>query len=282
VSAGHGGAGWFDSHCHLQDPRLDGARADAIRELERLGVREVVANATREADWEAVAGLARDWPGLVRPAFGVHPWHAAAVAPGWEERLRAILLRHPGAAVGEAGLDKWMRDPDLAAQERVFRTQIRLAVELERPLVVHCLRAFGRLLEMLRAEPALPARGFLLHSYGGPAEMVPRFAALGGFFSVSPYFAAERKAAQLGVFAQVPLDRLLVETDAPDMRPPAEMNPHPLGGPDGEEINHPANVVFACELAARARGLAVEEMARVAADNHRRLFGLNLDQGATR
>jgi TatD DNase family protein len=126
--------------------------------------------------------------------------------------------------------------------------------------------------ETLRATPR-PERGFLLHSYGGPAEMVPSFVRLGAYFSVSPYFLHERKARQWTTFAQVPLERLLIETDAPDMWPPTEINPHPLRDQDGKEINHPANIELMYQAVATLRGMSLEDFAAVVQANFQRLFG---------
>jgi TatD DNase family protein len=102
--------------------------------------------------------------------------------------------------------------------------------------------------------------------------MIPRFASLGAYFSLSPYFGHERKARQLAAFAAVPLDRLLAETDAPDMWPPDALNPHPLEQ-DGKPMNHPANLSVSYALLARVRGMDLQALEQVIADNHRRLFG---------
>src|SRR5690606_11232155 len=116
-----------------------------------------------------------------------------------------------------------IENPDLPAQEEVFVRQLELAAERNVPATIHCLKAWGRLNEILRAEKR-PACGFLLHSYGGPAEMVRGFAGLGAFFSISGHFANERKSRQRETFRSVPLDRLLIETDAPDMPLPGELD----------------------------------------------------------
>ena len=140
---------------------------------------------------------------------------------------------HPNAGVGEIGLDRWIEGHDPKVQSEVFLPQLALAAELNRPATIHCLRAWGALDELLRTHP-LPKRGFLLHAYGGPQEMVAGFAKLGGYFSFNAYFLHERKARQREVFRHIPADRLLVETDAPDMRPPDELTAFPLRDADGQ------------------------------------------------
>lgn len=257
----------FDAHNHLQDERLDPWREEIVAGMAASGIGEMIVNGSCEEDWPQVAELA--WKhAWVRPAFGLHPWYVKDRGPEWLERLREHLVAHPRAVVGETGLDRWIENPDVEAQVACFRAQLALAVALDRPITIHCLRAFGLLEEVLRSMK-LPRRGFLLHSYGGPAEMVPGFVRLGGYFSVSPYFAHPRKSAQLATFAKIPLDRLLAETDAPDMWPPPEVNPHPLSAAD---VNHPFNLSVSYDLIARLHDLSREETEKAVAENYRRLF----------
>lgn len=265
----------FDAHNHLQDERLDPWRDQILAMMPQTGLVEMIVNGSCEEDWPQVAALARDhtW---IRPAFGLHPWYVKERGPEWLDVLRKHLQTHPHAVVGETGLDRWIdrwiEKPDIDTQLDCFRAQIALAVEFDRPVTIHCLRAFGLLEETLRAMP-LPRRGFLLHSYGGPAEMIPSFSSMGAYFSLSPYFSHPRKAAQLAVFQHVPLDRLLAETDAPDMWPPDELNPRPLKTRDGASLNHPANLSVSYDLLAKTRGMPLEELQTTIAANYRTLFG---------
>ncbi|MDB6149665.1 MAG: TatD family hydrolase, partial [Chthoniobacter sp.] len=130
---------------------------------------------------------------------------------------------------------------------------------------------WGALWEVLR-EQQVPARGFLIHAYGGPAEMVVGFVERGAYFSFSPYFLHPRKAAQRDIFARIPADRLLVETDAPDLRPPDERNAHPLQSESGEPLNHPANLTVAYAGLAEIRGLSLDALEPLIAENFTRLF----------
>lgn len=262
----------YDAHNHLQDDRLDPWRDEIITMMPQTGLVEMVVNGSCEEDWPQVAMLAcqHAW---IRPAFGLHPWYVKERGADWLAKLREQLVMHPRAVVGETGLDRWIENPDIEAQLDCFRAQMVLAVELDRPVTIHCLRAFGLLLETLQVIK-LPRRGFLLHSYGGPAEMIPRFAELGAYFSLSPYFGHPRKAAQLAVFKQVPLDRLLAETDAPDMWPPDELNPHPLKSSEGTSLNHPANLAVSYALLAQIREMPLDELQKAIAGNYRSLFGL--------
>ncbi|HEY1050112.1 MAG TPA: TatD family hydrolase [Prosthecobacter sp.] len=261
----------YDAHNHLQDDRLNPWREKIIAATPQTGLAEMIVNGSYEEDWPQVADLARahTW---IRPAFGLHPWYVKERSSDWLDTLRGHLEAWPKAVVGEIGLDRWIENPDIDAQLDCFRAQMALCVEFDRPATIHCLRAFGLLEETLRAIP-LPRRGFLLHSYGGPAEMVPSFIKLGAYFSISPYFAHPRKAAQLETFAKIPLDRLLTETDAPDMWPPDHLNPNLLTTADGTQLNHPVNLTVSYDLLAKAHGIAPMELQTVVADNYRALLG---------
>ena len=260
----------YDAHNHLQDVRLDPWRGEVMAVLEGCNLAGAVVNGTREEDWQAVADLARQhaW---VKPSFGLHPWHVKERGEGWKESLVGWLREFPHAAVGEIGLDRWIENPNVEVQVACFRMQLDLAREMERPATIHCLRAWGLLEEELRSRP-LPGRGFLLHSYGGPAEMIPSFVKQGAYFSLSPYFGHPRKAAQLAIFQHLPLDRLLAETDAPDMWPPEELNLNPLGAAK-QPLNHPANLGVSYELLAQVRDMPVSELVGQIGENFCRLFG---------
>lgn len=260
----------YDSHCHLQDTRLLPWRTELLADIVRLGIGELVVNGTSEQDWPAVAELARICP-KVRPSFGLQPWWVSDRGPKWRETLENWLHEFPNAGVGEIGLDRWMQNPDVTAQRECFQWQLALATHLQRPVTIHCLRAWGLLQELLSAAP-LPECGFLLHSYGGPAEMIPGFVKMGAYFSCSPWFGHPTKEAKLAVFKHVPTDRLLAETDAPDMAPPDALNTHPILH-EGRVLNHPANLSVSYRLLAKIRGQSESQLVTCMGENHHRLFG---------
>ena len=208
---------WTDAHNHLQDPRL-GNPAPVIAAMRAAGVRRCVVNATREADWAAVEDLALAHPDFVIPAFGIHPWQAHTAKEGWRQRLQEMLEKHPQASIGECGLDQWVSSPPIEIQRPVFRAQVSLAREMDRPITIHCLKAWGPLFEVFAQSPPPPC--FLMHSFGGSIETARRLIPPGAFFSFSGYFLHGRKSAAIEVFRQLPRDRILLETDAPDMLPP--------------------------------------------------------------
>jgi len=261
---------YFDAHNHLQDDWLETVREPVIASLEAIGVARVVVNGTTEADWEFVAELARRYPWIM-PSYGLHPWFLAGRTPDWKEKLIARLDLEP-CGVGEIGLDRWMEGLDFEDQKSVFIEQLSLAAERNLPVSIHCLKAWGPLLDILRSRQ-LPARGFLLHSYGGSREMVPDFAKLGAYFSFSGYFLSEKNIAKREIFRDVPADRLLAETDAPAMHLPPGLVRFPLpDSPEGKPVNHPSNIISVYEGLAEIRGIPLPTLAALVEANFTRLF----------
>src|SRR5262245_57281088 len=241
----------YDAHNHLQDQRLAPHRAAAIDAALQTGVVRMVVNGSCEGDWAEVMALARAYP-VVLPSFGCQPWYVKERTPAWKQALTRCLDQVP-SAVGEIGLDRWIEGYDLGQQEEAFTWQLQLAAERDLPVSIHCLQAWGLLFQLLRERPR-PRCGLVLHSYGGPQEMIEPLAKLGAYFSLPGYFAHERKERQRETFRHVPADRLLIETDAPDQLLPPERVRHPLRDPaSGKPLNHPAELQSVYEFAAELR-----------------------------
>jgi TatD DNase family protein len=272
-----------DAHNHLQDEWLAPHLETIALDCARAGITAMVVNGTAEHDWPRVAALAARFP-WVHASYGLHPWDVRSRTPGWHETLRSFLLGDEQAGVGEIGIDRWILEDarpgdapvnpgdaaSLQEQLEVFRAQLALAVELDRPVTIHCLRAWGALRDELGGT-IRPRRGFLLHAYGGPAEMVPEWVELGAWFSFNTAFLDPRKTRQRAAFRVVPADRLLIESDAPAMPPPGAQCRYPLpAAPEGRPVNHPANVVAAYAGLAELRGMPVERLAAQLADNFAR------------
>lgn len=275
----------YDAHNHAHDEWLAPHHAAIDAELRAVGLRRAVVNGTCEADWPAVAALAARFS-WVYPSYGLHPWDAGNRVEGWFDRLKERLEAEPHAAVGEIGLDRWILDsarPDdprlaglrrapLDEQGEVFIKQLSLAAAENRPATIHCLQAYGALEGLLR-HVNTPARGFLLHAYAGPLELVGKFADYGAYFSFNGAFLDPRHAAKQAVFRQIPADRLLVETDAPAMPlPPSHAKFALPASAEGPPVNHPANLAATYTALAELRGVAPEVLAAQVEENFLRLF----------
>jgi len=275
----------YDAHQHFHFDQLTPYRAKIDADLRAFGLRRAVVNGTSEEEWPVVSALAREYPWIL-PSYGVHPWDCGNRGPGWEAALRVRLAAEPGAGVGEIGLDRWIidglrpDDPRLAGlrvapldeQKDVLARQLALAAEFDRAASIHCVQAFGALLDVLK-QARLPARGFLLHGYGGPVEMVKAFNDLGAHYSYNIELLQPRLAGRVESFQAVPADRLLVETDAPTKPPPVDRARFTLPpAADGSPVNHPGNIAVAYDALAELRGVALEDLAEKVEQNFWRLF----------
>lgn len=260
----------YDAHNHLHDQRLQPFLPQLLSACQDSGVSAAVVNGTQEGDWERVLSLARAHTWII-PSFGYHPWYAARATSSWREKLLEHLDALP-AAVGEIGLDRWKPGLDYTRQEELFLAQLEIAAERNLPVTIHCLQAWGRLLELLSTH-TLPSCGFLLHSYSGSRELIRPLVQLGAYFSCSGSLLAPRKLSAFELFRCVPIDRLLIETDAPDQLLPEQLDTYRLHSSEGQRLNHPALLVTLYERVAQLLGLSLSELNRSIQGNFQRLFG---------
>ncbi|MEI7481609.1 MAG: TatD family hydrolase [Elusimicrobiota bacterium] len=193
----------FDAHNHPSNYSGLAKSADG-------GVKACLCNGTGPEDWESVLALAASHKGII-PCFGLHPWSLNKAGDGWLELLEDFLTRAP-SCVGEIGLD-YSIDAEPGRQEEAFRAQLQLAKKLKRPISIHCVRAWGRLLAILKEEQP-PA--FMLHAYGGPAEMVSGLSRLGAYFSFSGEMMNPRREKMRRALLTAPPKRLLFESESPE------------------------------------------------------------------
>nr|XP_043624899.1 uncharacterized metal-dependent hydrolase YabD-like [Erigeron canadensis]XP_043624900.1 uncharacterized metal-dependent hydrolase YabD-like [Erigeron canadensis] len=277
----------FDAHCHLQDPRIFSKAPKLINTALESGILHFAVNGVSEKDWHLVKEMSDNYPSVI-PSFGLHPWFIMDRTPNWLTSLREFFDANPSAAVGEIGLDKGSHGKtiDFNDQVETFRLQLQLAKELKRPASVHCVRAFGDLLDIMKSVGPFP-EGVILHSYLGSAEMVPEFAKLGAYFSFSGFLMAMKENKAKKMLKAVPSDRILLETDAPDAVPKfmnsdslfsvedQDSVPEGVQASDGhpkEMLNHPANIHFVLSYVASLLELSKEELAEVSYRNALHLF----------
>ncbi|KAI4371355.1 hypothetical protein MLD38_019600 [Melastoma candidum] len=286
----------FDCHCHLQDPRILSMAPQLIESALRSGVVHFAVNGIHEKDWHLVKQLADSHPSTI-PNFGLHPWFVADRSPIWFETLKQYLNAVPCAAVGEIGLDKGShgREIPFNHQVEVFQKQLELAKELRRPATIHCVRAFQDALEIIKCAGPFP-HGFILHSYLGSAEMVSQFAEHGAYFSFSGFTMALKQQTAKKMLKAVPLDRILLETDAPEALPKVGLDSLPstisecshstgllaTGGSSStnsqgseslyESLNHPANIHAVLHYVASLLEMPAEELAEISYANSVRVF----------
>lgn len=264
----------FDAHCHLQDERIFPRFDELIDRAEAAGVTELAVKGCREEDWLRVARLAAAYPGRVYPSFGLHPWWLVHRTGNWRETLCRMLLEHPAAGVGEVGLDAAEAGLNVEDQRAVLRDHLTFAWELKRPVTIHCRKAWGALLELLKEFGPFEA-GLLIHCYGGSAELIPDLLKYNAWISFSASILRPGNKTAERTVPAVPEDRLLIETDAPDLFPDLPQDELERAAPfrlDGRLLNEPKNLVYVAQRVAVLRGTTPERVATITADNARTLL----------
>lgn len=249
-----------DSHCHLDAGEFDADRDRVIARALDAGVRQQVVPATHAAAWSGLREVCQSAPGL-HPAYGMHPVFLDQHRPGDLEQLRQWLESERPVAVGECGLDHFIEDLDRDAQQHWFEGQLRLAREYDLPVIVHARRAVEAVIAALRRVGGL--RG-VVHSYSGSEEQARQLWKLGFMLGLGGPVTYERARRLRRLAASMPLEFLLLETDAPDQ---------PDAGNRGQR-NEPAKLVTVLEAIARLRDVDPEQIAEATTANARRLFAL--------
>ncbi len=246
---------YIDSHLHLQENRIAGLAGKIIAEARRAGIERLFCNGTHEGDWSEVLELAKTEQ-AVYPFLGIHPWHVDPLAPGWLPRLEA-LLAESRAGIGEIGLDG--TKPNLNLQTVIFQEQLKLAVTLRRPVVIHCVKAWGRLLETL-GDIGPSSFRFMVHGYSGSREIMKELVKIGGFISYSTMLAHPDRDRLRRVFIETPLDHVLLETDSPFQFCATMTIRRGQAGEFAEKkLNHPLALIKLYEYAARLHGMDVTD-----------------------
>ena len=254
---------YFDTHAHLDDEQYDVDREDLIRSMQEqdIGLCMTV-GANMDMNHKAVE-LAQRYPGYLYAAVGIHPHDAAEL----NEETMAQLLRWMELpcvrAWGEIGLDYYYDRAPRDLQKEVFVRQLETAQALGKPVILHIRDAHGDALELLRARRGRLPRG-VVHCYSGSWESAQEYISLGMMISFTGSVTFKNAVRLADVSDKIPLDRLMIETDSP------YMSPVPLRG----RRNDPRNVRLVAEFLASRRGMPVEELACITAENGRRFFGI--------
>ncbi len=254
----------IDTHAHLDEEAFRGGDCDEVvaRALAEGITAIITIGTTAETSRNAVA-LAAKYPS-VHAAVGIQPNYASQAHPGdWEEIERLAALPKV-VAIGETGLDRYWDYAPIDLQADYFTRHLDLARRLDLPFVVHCRDAEADVVAQLRAACGSGTLRGVMHSFSGDAETARACLDMGMHISFSGMVTFPKNAALRAVAAEVPLDRLLVETDAPYLAPQQYRG----------KRNEPAYVRFTVAKIAETRGLPVEELAERTAQNARELFRL--------
>lgn len=253
------GVGLIDTHCHLDLKPLVTHLPQVLAAARQAGVQRFVVPGVHPDGWKRIEALAATYR-EIEPAIGIHPMHAA-LADADALTILAGAAAH-SVAIGEIGLDPAYSVP-LETQETAFRHQLRLAVSVGLPVLVHCRRAFQRTLEILREEKVSHVGG-IMHAFSGSPEMAGEFIRLGFAISLSGTLTWQNAVRPLRLAREIPLEHLVLETDAPDMPPQTHRG----------QANQPAWLTEVLLALAATKNLTPEAVAVATHDNSVRALGL--------
>ncbi len=251
----------IDSHCHLDFPDFADELDAVVGRARSAGIARLVTISTRVARHAELLAIAERFPDVFC-SVGTHP-HYADEELGVTAADLIARTRHPKViALGEAGLDYHYERSPRPAQEQGFRTHIRAARETGLPLVIHTRDADADTARILEEETGRGAFPAVLHCFTGGRELAQRAIALGLFISFTGILTFKASTQLRAIAAELPPDRILVETDAPYLAP----------GKFRGKRNEPAYVVETAKVLAEARGVSPDEIARTTSENFFRLF----------
>ncbi len=252
-----------DSHCHIDMPQFDADRDEVVARAREAGVETmlIVGGVDEEQGHRRAVRVAE---GLGLPvSAGLHPHEARLATEAVYDELRGLAREKRIAAIGEIGLDFHYDHSPRDAQREAFRRQVRLAREVGLPVIIHTREADDETAALLEDEGAAETGG-VIHCFTGGADLARRALTLGFFISFSGIATFPRSTGIQDVARTMPLDRVLIETDAPFLAPP----------PHRGKRNEPAFVVEVARKVAALRGMTLEDVGEASRANFGRFLGL--------
>jgi len=249
----------FDVHTHIQDQRLSQSRDQVIKRSIGAGVDRIMCCGTHENDWQDIVEMSSRYKPIIA-SYGIHPWFVSHRSSDWLDKLE-VLIKHSNAGIGEIGLDHMLPIRNDLEQEAVFMEQLALAKKYGRPVSIHCRKAWGKLVTLLKKAGDLPAGG-VIHSWSGSADMVTVIERLGFHISFSGSITRPGNKKAHSACRAVSQDRLLIETDSPDIIPTGIDAP----------LNEPAFITTVLKQVAAIREESVLNIAQNTYHNAVRLF----------
>ena len=252
----------IDSHCHIDDARYDADRAAMIQRAQDAGIGHFVTIGCDLETSRAAVALAQHYP-FISATVGVHPHEVKRIESGWYDELRALAKSKSVVAYGEIGLDYHYDHSPRDVQRERFREQVRLARELKLPIVIHTREAQEDTITILKEEKGGDVGG-VFHCFSGDTWLAKDALDLGFYLSFSGVITFQNATMLRDIVKTVPLDRILVETDAPYLTP----------APHRGKRNEPTYVRHVADKIAELHGLTTQQVEDATSQNTKRLFGI--------
>lgn len=254
----------IDTHAHLDSPDYKEDFSAVLKRAAACGVRAIVCVGTDENSSLRAASIAKENPRIWATA-GVHPHEAVRVSPTFPQSLKELAILPKIIAIGEIGLDYYRDHSPRDKQRQVFRAQIRIAREMNKPVVIHCRDAYEDLMKIM-VEEKIEQVGGVLHCFSGDESFARRSLDLGLYISVAGPVTYPRADRLRDTIRIIPPDRLLVETDAPFLAP------QPFRG----KRNEPSFICATYDQVAAIKKISFEELRKQCRCNFQRLLGISL------
>ncbi len=240
----------IDCHVHFDDPRFDGDRTNIYHRAQQAGISNFIVPSTIAANWSLTASICSKYAGC-SPAYGLHPYFINIHRREHLDELVHFLEEPSTVAVGECGLDYFLPNLDRKKQQLFFDEQLSLAREFHLPIIIHARKAVDDVIQHIRSNKH---ENGMIHSFNGSKEQARQLIDLGYFLSFGGAITYARASRLRALISQLPLESLLIETDAPD-QPPAKHS---------HELNEPAYLteIFdtICELRNEDRSIIAQQL----------------------
>ncbi len=250
----------IDSHCHIDFSDFDADRAEVIQRAQQAGVEKIIVPGVQRTLWDRVRHCCDTYPALY-PCYGLHPYFIAEHNKSDILALENYIQQHRPVAVGECGLDFFLKDLDRELQQFYFTQQLDIALQVDLPVVIHARKSTEAVIDAIKQRPGL--RG-MIHSYSGSYEQAVKLIDLGFYLSFGGPMTFEKATRLRKLVSRLPLDCLLAETDAPDQ--PGQIA--------NQQRNEPAFIAEVVEQVAQLHHTEVDRVADITTQNAKALFQL--------
>ena len=251
----------IDSHCHLDFEQFDTDRDQVVQSALQAGVKKIIVPGITADGWQNQAELCDLYPCLY-PAYGLHPYFLSQHEPQHLDLLSDWLDQHNSIGIGECGLDFYLTDLDRQLQEFFFYGQLDMAIEKQLPVIIHARKSTEQVIHAIKQRPGL--RG-MIHSYSGSYQQAAQLIELGFYISLGCVITHSNASRMHKLASQLPLDALLIETDAPDQP----------GSLHRGQRNEPAFITEVIDSLVAIKQLSRNDIIQSTTANAEKLFDLN-------
>ncbi len=250
----------IDSHCHIDFPEFDDDREQVLASSDKLGINHIIVPGVTCDAWPRIKACCKQYP-MLHPCYGLHPYFIEQHHEDDLTQLEHWLITENPVAVGECGLDYYLKHLDKQLQHFYFHRQLELAQQYDLPVVIHARKSTEDVINIIKQYPGISG---MIHSYSGSFEQAIKLIDLGFYLSFGGPITYDNAKRLRKLVTSLPLESILVETDAPD-QPIAEWT---------SKRNEPAAIMSIIDTIAALHDIDTDEVAIQTSENAQQLFEL--------